>query len=83
MADVAVVANHLASVTDVLAIVTTKTSGRIEMTNIVWVSRPISSHLGKEVSLEDSLRLANGGFDPVRFLSVQLAVVGPIKSIEP
>ena len=83
MADVAVVPNHLASVTDVLAIVTTKTSGRIEMTNIVWVSRPIGSHLGKEVGLENSLGLANGGFDRVRFLSVQLAVVGPIKSIEP
>ena len=68
MADVAVVANYLATVTDVLAIVTTKTSGRIEMSDVVRVSGPIGFHLGEEVSLEDALRLSDRGFNRFGFL---------------
>ena len=82
MADVAIVANDFAGVTDVLAVVTTKTSGRIEMADIVRMSRPIRFHLGEEVGPEDALSFADCCFDGVGFLCVKLVVVGAIETVE-
>jgi hypothetical protein len=82
MTDVAVIANHFSRVTDVVAIMTTKTSGRVEVSDIVRVSGPVRFHFREKVGLEDALCFGNRGFDRVGFLRVQLAVVGPVKSVE-
>lgn len=82
MADVAVVPNYLPRVTHMLAIVTTKTTRRIEVSDVVQVSGPIRLHLREKVSLENTLRLSDRCFDLVCFLRVELTVVGAIKTIE-
>src|ERR1041384_7348662 len=82
MTDVAIVANHFSRVANVLAVMTTKTTRRVEMSDIVRMSRPIGFHLGEEVSLEDALCFADRGCYRVGFLRVQLAVVGPVKPIQ-
>jgi hypothetical protein len=68
VADVAIVSNYLSRVADVLAIVTTKASGRIEMSDIVRMRGPIGFHLGKEIGLKDALRLADRSFNRFCFL---------------
>jgi hypothetical protein len=60
MTNVAVVADHLAGIALVLAIVTTETTRRYEVTDVVWMSLPISLHLREEVGLVDSLNLCDG-----------------------
>ena len=82
MADVAVVTNHFACITDVFAIMATKTTGRIEMADVVWVSRPVGFHLGEKICLEDPLRFADCCFNRIRLLRIQLAIIGPIKPLE-
>ena len=52
------------------------------MSDVVRVSGPIGLHLGKEVSLEDALRLADRCFDRLCFLRVELAVICPVKAVE-
>jgi hypothetical protein len=68
--DVAIVSNHLAFFTHMLAVMTTKTTGRVEMPDVVWVSFPICFHLRKEVSPEDALRFADRTFNRVSFLRI-------------
>src|ERR1044072_3321794 len=43
--DVAVVADHLACVTDVLSVMTPETSGEIEVADVIRMRPPISLHL--------------------------------------
>ena len=68
MTDVAIVANHFAGAADVLAVMTTETTSRIEMSDIIRVSFPIGFHLREEVGPEDSLRLADRSFNSLCFL---------------
>ena len=82
MTDVAIITNQFSRVADVLAVMTTKTTGRVEVSEVIWMSGPIGFHLGEEVGLEDALRFADRGFDRVGLLRVQLAVVGSIKPVE-
>ena len=82
MTDVAIVANHFSRVTDVFAVMTTKTTGRVEMSDIVRMSGPVGFHLGKEVGFEDALCFADRGFDRVGSLRVQIAIIRAIKRIE-
>ena len=58
MADVAIVPNHFAAVTDVLAVMTAKAARRIEMPDVVWVGFPIGYHLREKVGLKNALCLA-------------------------
>ena len=68
MTDVAIITNHFSRVADVLAVMTTKTTGRVEVSDIVRMSGPIGFHLGEEVGLEDALCFADCGFYRVGFL---------------
>ena len=52
------------------------------MSDIVGMGGPISFHLGEEVSLEDPLCFADGRFDRVGSLRVQLAVIIPVKHVQ-
>lgn len=63
VADVAIVADHFARAALVLAVVTTETSGRYQMTDVIWVRLPVSLHLRKEVDLVDALHLFDGAVD--------------------
>ena len=49
VADVAIVADDFAGITLVLAIVTTETTRRRQVTDIVWVSLPVSLHFREKV----------------------------------
>ena len=60
VADVAIVADHSAVTTLVLAVVTPKTSGRSQVTDVVWMSLPVSLHLREEIDLIDALNLLDG-----------------------
>ena len=60
VADVAIVTDHFAGVALVLAIVTTETSGRLQVTDVIRMSLPVSLHLRKEVVLIDALNLFDG-----------------------
>ena len=82
MTDVAIVANHFSRVADVLAVMTTKTTGRVKMSDIVRMSGPVGLHLREKVGLEDALRFADCCFYRVSFLRVQLAVAGSVKTIQ-
>jgi hypothetical protein len=55
--DLAIVADHLAGIAAMLAVVTTKTSIRPQMADVIRMSLPVSLHLGKEVDLIDPLDL--------------------------
>ena len=60
VADVAIVADDFARVAFVLAIMTTETTGRDQMTDVVRMRLPVSFHLRKEVGLVDALHLFDG-----------------------
>ena len=49
MADVAIAADDFAGITLVLAVVTTETTRRRQVTDIVWMSLPIGLHFRKKV----------------------------------
>ena len=76
MADIAIVSNNFACVTDVFSVMAAKTTGRVEMTDVVWMSRPIRFHLRKEVGFEDSLSFADCTLNRIGFFGVELSVVG-------
>src|ERR1044072_7100018 len=57
VADVAIVRDHLAGFALVLTIVTTETTRRRKVADVIWVCLPIGLHLGKEVVLIDALNL--------------------------
>ena len=59
MTDVAVITDCLSGIADVLSIMTTEATSGIEMADVVRMGLPIGSHLGKEISTEDTLHLNN------------------------
>ena len=61
VADVAVVADDLASVAHVLTIVTAEATGRVQMADIIRMRLPIRLHFREEVSLKDALNLFCAG----------------------
>ena len=63
VADVAIVADDFARAALVLAVVTTESSGRYQMTDVVGMRLPVSLHLRKEVDLVDALHLFDGPVD--------------------
>ena len=81
MADIAIVSNNFACVTDVFSVMAAKTTGRVEMTDVVWVTRPIRFHLGEKVGFEDALRFTHRRANRTRFLGVELSVVGPVELV--
>ena len=82
MTDIAIIPNNLTCVTYMLAIVTAKTPGGIEVSDVIRVSGPIRLHLRKKVGPENALRLADCRFKCFRFLRGRLAVVVAVKRIE-
>ena len=63
MADVAIVSDYLAGIAFVLAIVTTETTRRSQVTDVVWMSLPVSLHFREEISLEDPLHLRDSAIN--------------------
>src|SRR6267378_3086599 len=61
--DVAVIGDHLARLADVLAIMTTKATWKIQMADVVGMCLPISLHLREKVSLKDALYFRDGAID--------------------
>lgn len=61
--NVAVVSDYFAGVTYVFAVVTTKTTGGVEVADVIGVCLPIRLHLREEVGLEGSLHFSDCGFD--------------------
>ena len=55
VADVAIVLDNLASITDVFAVVAAETTGEVKMADIVGVGLPVGLHLREEVSLKNTL----------------------------
>ena len=60
--NVAVVSDYFAGVTYVFAVVTTKTTGGVEVADVIGVCLPIRFHLREEVSLEGPLHFGDRGF---------------------
>jgi len=54
---------YLAISVHVLAIVATETSRRLQVTDVVWMSLPVSLHLRKKVALIDALNLFDRAVD--------------------
>ena len=63
MANVAVVPDNFAGATHVLAVMAAKASRRIKVADVVRMSLPVNLHLGKEISLIDTLDFSYGSFD--------------------
>src|SRR5882724_988112 len=53
--DIAVVGDHFAVVADMLAVMTTEATRRIQMADVVEMCLPISFHLRKKIGLKDAL----------------------------
>ena len=82
MTDIAVVADHLARVADVLAVMTTKTTTEIKMADVIRMSLPVGPHLGEKISSKDSLQLGGRCLDVVASLRVKIWIVLRVKLIE-
>ena len=79
MTDVAVIPDYLAGIAHVLAVVTAKTSGEIEMANIVWMGPPVDLHFRKSVSAEDSLQFSNRVHYQVSLVRVDIRIINAIE----
>ncbi len=77
----AVVAHHLTGVAHVIAIMTTKTAGKIEVSDIVWMRLPINSHLRKNVRLKDPFYLTNCFFYGTVLSGVDVLIVNAVKLV--
>src|SRR5262250_1187550 len=80
--DVAVVADDLAAVADVLAVVTAEATGKVKMSNVVRMRLPVGLHLRKEISLENALNFGDSGVDRWSFVRVNVRVVRAIEIIQ-
>ena len=79
VADIAVVSNDLACLTDVLAVMAAETALGIEVAGIVRMRLPVSLHLREEVILKYPLKFRNRLLDNVLSLSKDLFVICSIK----
>ena len=82
MTNVAVVADDFAAIADVLAVMTTKTTGRIEMSNVVRMRLPVCFHLREKVRLKNALNLFDARLDRLVLTCIEIGVIGPIELIQ-
>lgn len=83
VADIAIICNDLACVTDVFAIMATEATGKVEMPYVIGMCLPIGFHLREKVSLKNALNFAHGSLDQILFLRVHVRVLTAIKVIQP
>ena len=67
---------------EMLPIVAAETTAEVKMTDVVWVRLPIGFHLGKRVSLEDPLDLADRRHDRRILFRVNGRVIGPVELVQ-
>ena len=82
MTNVAIVADDFAAIAHVLAVMTTETTGGIEMSDVVRMRLPVCFHLGEEVCFKDALNLFNARLHRVILIGIEIGVVGPIELIQ-
>lgn len=82
MADIAIVANDFSCTAYMVAVMTTETTGSIEMPDVVRMRLPIGPHLGKEIGLKDTLDLSHGAVNKRLFLRVHIGIVCPVKILD-
>lgn len=82
MTNIAIVANDFTVVANVFAIMTTKTTDRVEVSDIIRVRLPIGFHFRKEVGLENPLYFCNCTLNGLLFLRVDVGVVSFVETIE-
>ena len=82
MTDIAVVRDHLAVFTHVLAVVTTKATSEIKVPDVVRVRLPIGLHLREEISLEHALHFSDGVIDELAFLRVDVRIILTVKIVQ-
>lgn len=81
VADIAVIRYHFTCLANMLAVMTSETSLRIQMAGIVRMGLPIRLHFREEVVLEYPLDLSDGALDQVRILGMKVSVIGPVKFV--
>ena len=82
MTDIAVVADDFARVADVLAVMTTKTTVEIKMSDVVGMSLPVGLHLREKIRSKDPLKFGGRCLDVVASLGMKIRIVLGIKLIE-
>ena len=81
MADITVFGDDFTRAADMFTVVTPETPREIEMADVVWMCFPVRFHLGKEISLIDTLGLTNCSLNRISFLPVDFTV-SSVKGIE-
>ena len=79
MADVAIVANQPTRVTNVLAVMTTKTAAEIKMADVIWMSLPVGPHFREKIGSKDPLKLGDRCFHVAASFRMNIRVVLRIK----
>ena len=72
---IAVVADDLARVANVLAVMTTKTATEVKMADVVRMGLPVGPHLREEIGFKDPLQLGGRCFDVVAFFRMNVRIV--------
>ena len=82
VADVTVIGDNFAGAADVLTVVTAEAAGEIKMADVVRMGLPIRLHLGKKVSLKNTLNFRDRAFDRGLLLRVHVLVIRLIELIQ-
>ena len=78
VASVAVTRENLAVIANVLPIVTTETTGRIDMTEVVWMGSPINFLVVEDGAVVNGLNFSDSIFDRLAVLAVIVKEVASI-----
>ena len=82
MTNIAVVADDLARIANMLPVMTTKTTIEIKMPDVVRVSLPVCLHFREEIGLKDPVEFSRRRFDNVDFAGVNVRILLHVKLIE-
>jgi hypothetical protein len=82
VADIAIVADDLARVTNVLTVMTTKTATEVQMADVIRMSLPVGPHFREKIGSKEPLQLGDRCFHVRASFRMHVRVVLRVKLLE-